>query len=90
MPNNEPISILFDEVEITTNEEESSSIFAGSFSSIFSHIFYDNDKGQILNYSLKDFFNTINNFFTAPMHMIYKEEEPKDFSIKEWYKIVES
>ena len=86
MPNNEPISILFDEVEITTNEG-SPSTFAGSFSSIFSHIFYDNDKGQILNYSLKDFFNTIQNFFTAPMHMIYQEEEPKDFYIKEWYKV---
>lgn len=88
MPNNEPIPILFDEVEITTNGD-SPSTFTGSFSSIFSHIFYDNGN-QILNYSLKDFFNTIQNFFTAPMHMIYQIEEPKDFSIKEWYKIVES
>lgn len=85
MPNNELKSVLIDEVEITTSGENSS-IFAGSFSSIFSHIFYDNN-GQILNYSLKDFFNTIKNFFSAPMHMIYQKEEPKDFNIKEWYKI---
>ncbi len=87
MPN-EPTStsVLIDEVEITTGSGNSLQKFSGSFSSIFSHIFY-NDNNTILNYSLKDFFDTVKNFFSAPMHMIYQKNEPKDFNIKEWYKL---
>lgn len=54
--------------------------------SIFSRIFYD-DNNQVSTYSLKNFFDTVKNFFLAPMHMIYKNNEPINFSIKEWYKV---
>lgn len=62
--------------------------------SVFSNIFYDSkDKdgnNKIWNYTLKQFFDTVQAFFIAPMHMIYQSAEPESFYIKEWYEITET
>lgn len=86
---------LIDKLKITTNktpENPEGTTTTYSSGSIFSRIFYDykddqnNDK--ISTYTLANFFEAVQKFFLAPMHMIYQENiEPNDFNIKEWYKI---
>ena len=42
---------------------------------------------KFYNYSLKNFFQTVKNFFNQPMHMIYRGSEPTDVNIVEWYQV---
>lgn len=68
-------------INSTDNGDKSYTI--GSF---FDNIFYSTTE----KLTLMDFFTTVKDFFSQPMHMIYHQSEPKNYNIKEWYKIENS
>lgn len=77
------------QIQELNNDSNNSVKETHTIGSIFSNIFYD-DNNKIWNYTLKQFFDTVQAFFIAPMHMIYQNAEPESFYIKEWYKITDT
>ena len=48
---------------------------------------YLKNQNNLINYTLKNFYDDIIDFFSQPMHMICSKNEPSNQKIVEWYQI---